>query len=57
MGFLTELQYAGIVFWRILFPSGTFRADQISDLAGRVVIVTGALALASVKLQTRLIIA
>ncbi|OSX56498.1 hypothetical protein POSPLADRAFT_1159937 [Postia placenta MAD-698-R-SB12] len=45
MGFLTELQYAGMVFWRILFPSGTFRADQISDLAGRVVIVTGALAL------------
>lgn len=41
MGFLTELQYAGMVFWRSLFPSGTFRADQISDLAGRVVIVTG----------------
>ncbi|KZT66933.1 NAD(P)-binding protein [Daedalea quercina L-15889] len=41
MGFLTELYYISVLFWRVFFPRGNFKAEDVPDLTGRVAIVTG----------------
>ena len=42
MGFFTELYYISVLFWRVFFPRGNFKADDVPDLTGQVAIVTGA---------------
>ncbi|KAI0723642.1 NAD-P-binding protein [Fomitopsis betulina] len=41
MGIIKEARYLGLLIWRILFPRGDFKAEDVPDLAGRVMIVTG----------------
>lgn len=43
MGIIKEARYLGLLIWRILFPRGDFKAEDVPDLAGRVMIVTGVL--------------
>ncbi|PCH40328.1 NAD(P)-binding protein [Wolfiporia cocos MD-104 SS10] len=41
MAFLHELWYSMLIMWRVFFPWGNFTVDQIPDLTGQVMIVTG----------------
>lgn len=43
MGVFTEVHYFGLLVWRNLFPRGDFKAEDVPDLTGQVMIVTGAL--------------
>ncbi|EPS94682.1 NAD-binding protein [Fomitopsis schrenkii] len=47
MSFFTEIYYILVIFWRVLFPRGNFKAGDVPDLNGRVAIVTGAVYMAS----------
>ena len=51
MGFLTELYYVAVLFWRVFFPRGNFRAEDVPDLRGRIAIVTGAVHSPSCSLE------
>lgn len=42
MGFFTEFYYILVIFYRVFFPRGKFKVEDVPDLSGRVAIVTGA---------------
>ena len=44
MGVLGEAYYLGLLAWRNLFPKGDWKAENVPDLRGRVVLVTGMVA-------------
>ena len=41
MGFFTEFYYILVLFYRVFFPRGKFKAEDVPDLSGRIAIVTG----------------